>query len=492
MKRSLLFLFSLLLLLTLTINTADAQSSSKVYRFRRLDVDVAVQQNGNLDVVETQEYEYVQGTFSFGYRAIHTDKLDRITNIGVSDETRKYQASTTRSIPNTFVTFTNDDGDFEIRWFYPTISNSKHIFTVAYTVLAALRYYPDGDQVWWRAVFEKHFVTLGSSKVTVHLPNGIMPEQLKVASYGATARNQIANGQTVVFNATDIADGDYLEVRVQFPHGIVQGTKPRWQDAADRTQQVKDFANPIGGLLGVVVPLFGLLGVYVLWFVRGRDVPAKLAATYISDPPDETPPGVIGTLMDEHAEMRDIMATLVDLARRGYVNFVENESSGFMGIGAHKEFTFVRTGKDDSDLRPYERTLLAKIFMHRNERELSDLREKFYSAVPIIESQMYDEVVSSGFYRSNPQTTRRVWTGIGVGLVIIAAIVGFVVAVALSDYVDTAICPFLGLGLVGIALIIAGQAMPARTKAGAEAAAKWQAFRRYLVDIDKYIKAGQA
>ena len=53
--------------------------------------------------------------------------------------------------------------------------------------------------------------------------------------------------------------------------------------------------------------------------------------------------------------------------------------------------------------------------------------------------------------------------------------VGFGLTALLSDYADTAICPFLGLGLVGIALIIAGQGMPARTKAGADAAAKWQA-----------------
>ncbi|TMC60577.1 MAG: DUF2207 domain-containing protein, partial [Chloroflexi bacterium] len=138
----------------------------------------------------------------------------------------------------------------------------------------------------------------------------------------------------------------------------------------------------------------------------------------MSDPPDDTPPGVIGTLIDERAEMRDIMATLVDLARRGYVNFVEGESKDFMGIGVRKKFTFVRTGKDDADLRQYERTLLAKVFMHRNERSLDDLREKFYTAIPIIESQMYDEVVQSGYYRASPQSTRRVWTGVGIAFTI--------------------------------------------------------------------------
>ena len=53
---------------------------------------------------------------------------------------------------------------------------------------------------------------------------------------------------------------------------------------------------------------------------------------------------------------------------------------------------------------------------------MSDLREKFYTAVPLIENQMYDEVVKSGYYRASPQSTRRRWTGIGILLTIVAAL----------------------------------------------------------------------
>ncbi|TMC60578.1 MAG: DUF2207 domain-containing protein, partial [Chloroflexi bacterium] len=231
-------------LVLFTLGSVEAQSSSKVYRFKRLDSDVSVQPNGDLQIVETQEYQYVQGSFTFGFRDIPTARLDRITNIGVSDDTRKYQPTDSTGIPFSFTTFTTDNGDLEIRWFYPATRNTSKTFNVAYTVVGGLRYYPDGDQLYWKPVFPTHYVTLESSRVTVHLPGTIAPSQLKVEAYTKGSPNgsvskQIVNGNTVQFAANNIPDGDDVEVRVQFPHGIVSGTKPSWQAQADLVDQVK-------------------------------------------------------------------------------------------------------------------------------------------------------------------------------------------------------------------------------------------------------------
>jgi len=48
--------------------------------------------------------------------------------------------------------------------------------------------------------------------------------------------------------------------------------------------------------------------------------------------------------------------------------------------------------------------------------------------------------------------------------------------------------PFLVLAILGLILRWQSKHMPRRTEAGAEAAAKWMAFRRYLTDIQKYEK----
>ena len=101
--------------------SASAQTD-KVYQFKRLDVNITVQPNGDLSPDETQEYQYGSGTFTFGFRAIPTARLDDIGDVHVTEGTQTYRETDVDDTPNSFRTYTNSDNDFEIRWFYPTLA----------------------------------------------------------------------------------------------------------------------------------------------------------------------------------------------------------------------------------------------------------------------------------------------------------------------------------------------------------------------------------
>jgi uncharacterized protein (TIGR04222 family) len=460
----------------LAASSAVAQSD-QVYQFKRLDVDITVQPNGDLRFVEMQEYQYVTGKFSFGFRAIPTRRMDDIADVRVSEGRQLYQSVDYDDSPNTFRTYTNTDGDFEIRWFYPPSSNRSRLFELAYTIKGGLQYFQDNDLLAWSAVFPKHYVPLGASTVTVHLPPGSTPGQLKAQTSGAPAEIQIVDGQTIAFNAQNIPDGTSLDVRVQFPPGLVNGGKPQWQADEEQTQVLNFFKYS----LGVVIAVVGLPLIFLLWFLRGRDAPAKLAATYVTAPPDDTPPGVIGTLVDEQAEMRDILATQVDLARRGFLKFTQIQG----------DFVFTRLQADESGLRPFERSLLKNLFGNDTVRTLSSLRGKFAQTIGPLQQQMYDEVVAAGFYRESPEVSRSRWSGFGC-VILILSVVGLCGFTAALESLDAILCPVVSFGLVGLALFVAATNMPARTAKGAAAAARWQAFKRYLADIEKYTNLKQA
>lgn len=61
--------------------------------------------------------------------------------------------------------------------------------------------------------------------------------------------------------------------------------------------------RPVLNLLSLVI-LGGMLGAYLLWCTRGRDYAVGVAAEFYLQPPEEVPPGMIGTLLDERAERR--------------------------------------------------------------------------------------------------------------------------------------------------------------------------------------------
>src|SRR6185369_2871832 len=87
------------------------------------------------------------------------------------------------------------------------------------------------------------------------------------------------------------------------------------------------------------VPLFVLGFMFWLWYTRGRDPRVGPIAVQYA-PPDGMTPAEAGALVDENTDMRDITATIVDLAVRGYIVIEEKEKSGMMGLVHNKEYAF--------------------------------------------------------------------------------------------------------------------------------------------------------
>ena len=231
-------LLSLVIIMALSLGLAGVvQAQSKTYIWDRLDMDIAVLENSDIRIVETQQFTYTSGRFSFGYREIPTGRLEGITDVEVWEGERQYQRGSGGDY--TYETFYNDDGDFTVKWYYPGYRDSTHAYTIKYTVKGGLRFYEEGDQLFWKAVFPDRDVPVLASVVTVHLSAAFDPDQLVIAAYdgprGERQDVQIQNkGSEVIFTAGRTQPDHELEMRVQFPHGVVQGAPPAWQAAHDR------------------------------------------------------------------------------------------------------------------------------------------------------------------------------------------------------------------------------------------------------------------
>ena len=102
---------------SITLSTANAQSDNKVYRLDSLNTDITVQTNGDMRIVETQQYTYVSGSFKgYGFRDIDLGRFDDITDVVVSENNKAYTPSLGET-PNTYYA-TQDDTQFHIIWWY--------------------------------------------------------------------------------------------------------------------------------------------------------------------------------------------------------------------------------------------------------------------------------------------------------------------------------------------------------------------------------------
>ena len=268
------FRWILLLSLAITLllsGTAQANPASKSLYWDRFDVNITILPNGDFIVEEMREITFTSGEFHFGYRSIPMDRLENITNVEVWEEDQKYQPGGGGDY--TFETFV-EEGEFNIKWYFPYTSNSSHLFVLRYRVQGGLRYYEGGDQLYWKAVYADRTDPVRKSTVTVELPDGATADP--VAAYATQASIEGRGTETVTFTAQEAIDpGQEFEVRVQFPHGIVGGTKPEWQAAYDRRaewdENYKDLANIGLGTLGALILISGPLALLLFWYLRGRD-----------------------------------------------------------------------------------------------------------------------------------------------------------------------------------------------------------------------------
>jgi uncharacterized membrane protein len=249
-----------------------------------------------------------------------------------------------------------------------------------------------------------------------------------------------------------------------------------------RPTSVEKAANTVYSNLPLAVPPLILLGMYRLWRKRGRDPElTPIAPQY--EPPAQMTPAELGTLVDGKPDMRDITASIVDLAVRGYLHITETENERFFGLFTHRDYTF-SLKKERSEwtaLKPHERDLLDALFGGGTSVTLSDLKNKFYKHLPGLRDDLYGRLVSDGYYTGRPDRVRLLYI---VGGIVVGGLIGVASTAILTA---RGMQPGSGVAagiLSGLIVIFFGWFMPSRTTRGTRELEKVLGFREFLSRVE--------
>jgi uncharacterized membrane protein len=496
MLKRLCVLFLALLLLT-SISTTTAQDRSVVWQSWDVHIYNVDTTNNQFDVSETYQLRF-NGRFTVGLATIPLQFVEDIRNIRVYEDDEPLERGCSEQA-GTYCLTTSSDGVSVEYYFTRPISNDTGEFRIDYTAIGAIRVYDTGDLLGWTVVSEDHFgFEVQNSTITVELPQGYAPREGvdPIETYGTPADVSVL-GSTITAETTQSLGTDgYFRIGIQYPHDP-NARKPSWQDAYTQQQEYDEKVKPLLdiGLFGlsILIALGGPLLIYLQWYSRGRDPKVGLVPEYLSEPPSDIRPAVVGALIDEQADLRDVLSTLIDLAHRGYIVMEESRQEGFMGIGSTSKFTFKRTDKPLDDLLTFEANLVNRIFsMGMMERTLDSLQNNFYQYIPVLQNDLYSQLVTEGFFTTAPNVTRNVWTGIGGAIIAIPVVIGFAVYYFGSTLSPMIILALAALGFTGVVTFGVASFMPAKTREGAEESAKWRAFYRYIHNLEKYTTVEEA
>ena len=459
--------------------------------------DITVQKDGSIDVQETIKVDFAtpkHGIFRdipylFDYDA-KRNRVNEIDVVGVGN-------GRGGSWPYT-VSDVNGYRELKIGDPNQTVTGSQ-AYLIHYRVRGALNAFADHDELNWNVNGSQWPVPAASVSAAVHLPAGSF--QKATCFQGPTGSTQpcaFARSQDqVTYQATRaLQPGEQLTVTAAFAKGAVAVPAPILQD------RPRDFfgyweVNPATVTVTLLLLLAGLGLVGYNWLVNGRDqraldihyadsgarpLPLFGSHTIVAefDPPGGLRPAEMGTLLDERADTKDVTATIVDLAARGFLRIDPLVASPG---GTPHDWRLTWTGPAEwrAGLKPYEAQLLTSLFEGRTSVEVSDLKGTFAGHLQEVESMLYQDANSASWFVADPRYVRLLWAGVGVVIVV----AGVVLVFGLGQAFGWAL-PGLAVIVVGVVQFATGFGMPRRTPAGSDLLQHVLGFRLYMRTAETY------
>jgi uncharacterized membrane protein YgcG len=372
-----------------------------------------------------------------------------------------------------------------------------HRYAITYSLRGAPLTFPDHQELYWDAIGNQWPVSIAHATVTISTPASITNAACYSGPQGSSLPCLHATplAGTATFEQTSLGPDEGLTIVVGLPPGsLVPDPHPILERRRTPADAFAVRANTL--IPAIVLALLAVGGALRLAWRKGRDRRYSGSATDAafgntsgdeelvglrSDegpvefvPPDGVLPGQVGTLVDEHANLVDVTATIVDLAVRGWLTITELD----------KDYQLDATqvaGK--GTLLPYETELMNALFGNGPSVKLSDLKYKFRAQLSVIQSALYDDTVTQGWYRVRPDRIRQVWVALGIVALVVA--IGVTVLVGVTS--SFALVP-LGLVIGALTLLAVAHNMPARTGKGRAMFSRVRGFRRLFDEGDQGLR----
>lgn len=450
--------------------------TTRELRIDKFDAQITVLPSGDTEVTESISVHFMGGPWHGIYRDIPVEyaspqgmnyslflKVKRVTD--GAGQPLKYETSRVRHY-------------LRLKIYVPNADNSHKTVVIAYSVADALRFFEDHDELYWNVTGDEWNVPIDAASATVTLPLGTTNIRTNLFTGGYRSRGKDAEAQVVgngveVHTTAPLAYHEGLTIAVGFDKGFVH--EPGF---AERVSLFLRSNWPL------VAPILAFFGMFWLWWKTGRDPRLRpIVAQY--EPPDKLTPGEVGTLVDNSVKMKDITASIVDLAVRGYLVIEEKKSEHMMGLWSNKDYVFhlKKAASEWQSLKAHEQELLSGIFEGGAETDvpLSDLHNRFYRNVPPMKSYIFGSLVTLGYYRQRPDTVKQTYLVAAVVVGVLSIWGGGLVARNLG----MAPLPFILGGIITAGIVaVFGLFMPARTVVGTRALEGVLGFEDFLAHVE--------
>jgi uncharacterized membrane protein len=395
---------------------------------KAFDALITINQDSSVSIEESIVYftdEPKHGIFRYIPFLLRSDedvKITRISDVSIIDEFNN-PVPFTQSTSNEFTEFKIGDP-------HTTFEGDK-TYVIRYKVNQALERFSEHDELYWDITGEGWEFPIQASRARIHSPFALI-ERVDCFS-GAAGSNNAAcdskiendNNATFTYDQT-IEYGENVTVAVSlkrpnqllFPK-ISSSIAIAW---------INRIAYALASLPVIVM--------FLLWYTFGRDYVSQSPNVFNSDnsqpqrkkgvferfrvpfvyEPLSISPGEAGVMLDEKADANDVIAEIVELARKKYLSIDFIEKKGMFG---KSDYSLIKLKAGDDALTQAQRYLHTHLFSGNENVNLSKLKGSFFPHFEKTKQLLEQSVTSHNFFTQPISRSR----GAGIALAFVANII---------------------------------------------------------------------
>jgi uncharacterized membrane protein len=457
MKKIFLIVLLALSLGFLTTRVAYAQSVEE-----RID-DFAVQATLTADrllrVTETIQYDFGTNEKHGIYRDIPESynrnggvyKLRfRVVDVRVDGELAQFSVS-------------HGGGSLEVKIGNPNQTiQGKHVYSIVYTTDRAINEFVDHQELYWNVTGNGWIVPISHASFTLLSPRDPTKTICYTGYEGSQASRcavDVTSSSLRIETSEPLETSEGLTVAIAFPLGTFPSLS--W------VTRVWEFLQD-NWFLGL--PILTFLVMLFAWSRWGKEPRGRgtIIAQY-EEPRGLTPALIVG-LMKQNVPMEGMVATILDIARRGFLKVKFEKEKGPFSIVKDKTPL-------PGDLLPYESAFLAALLPNGElVYELGHASAARARACQDARSQAVGELMKRGFFRENPERVRGMWVAIAIGM----GVLGYFLRPSFGSELF-----FVGVLVSAVIILLFGWQMPKMTQEGAIANEECEGFKQFLTVTEK-------
>lgn len=493
-KVKILLIIYIIFFLLLGSTASSLAQQDRSFQITDYKAQVEILENGDAKVSEIFTYEF-SGSFNGIIRSIGITGSDGLEYFRASQHLPQKKAlDITRETEGNMVTFR----------IYDQSANERKSFLLEYQLKNVITKYNDTAEFYWKFFDQSNSSPIQRIQIEITFPGKTInteTEDLKVFGHGPSqGQVTILDRGVVLYEVDSLSANEMVEARVLFPTDFVPDAgrivnKDQYAQImqeelawAERSGRQNVFVI-LGLLLIPVIIILNIINAIRMYFKYDRELKPEMELDYYRELPSDITPAVLSHLMSiQGAVTKDIMATLMDLTRRKYLQFEETTSGGWI---KKKDYSFILLNEDITTLKQHEINLINWFFYSIGDGNSVTLKEiENYSKASRTQSsfrhqyQQWQNTVKKEFQKYNyfGRSKEGLTTALKIFLLEIAIFVILVIVAFFMKVPWMVLIPLLlTIIFTGVGLVIYGGIIRKKTQEGINEHEKWSAFKRFLL-----------